>query len=150
LHSIARALRPNSGNCVGVAYLNEYAVAITTTTVPNDDARPQNTEGGQVMTLNYTPKNANNTLIIEVQLDVSHSVASAFIFASVFKDSDADSLFTCPVGNSTGTLANSGSVLFGMPAGTTNQITFKVRVGSSSAGTLTFNGQVGVRHMGTT
>lgn len=149
IQSIAAAIRPNQGNCVGIAYTNYSSVATTTVTVPNDDTIPQNTEGAEFMSVSITPKSATNILEVTVSADISHSVTTSYIISSLFQDSNVNALYTHLNTNPTGTAPSPTNISFCIPAGTTNQTTFKFRSGSSSAGTLTFNGQSSIRHFGT-
>lgn len=122
------------------------STATGTTTIPNDDTVPQNTEGDQYMTLAITPTSATNKLIITVNALLSNDGSSDLIMA-LFQDSTAGALAA--------TSHNIGSSQMGqltiqyvMTAGTTSATTFKVRAGSSGAGTTRLNGGGGSRKFG--
>ena len=67
------------------------AVATGTTTFPEDDTIPQNTEGDEYMTLAITPKSSTSRLMITAQ--VFGSVSSGTRWGiGLFKDSTADAL----------------------------------------------------------
>lgn len=130
-------------------YTQTGAVATGTTIMPTDDTIPQNTEGDQYMSLAITPTNASNILHIEVAAFISSSFAGAVAGAcALFQDSTANALACVEV-----TLGGQYYTVpfyfhWTMVAGTTSATTFKVRAGTNSAGTTTFNGQISARLMG--
>lgn len=121
------------------------ATATGTTTIPNDDTIPQITEGDEYFTLAITPTSATNKLIIEVNAIFSNTGSSDLIMA-LFQDATANALAA--------TSHNIGSTQMGnftirhiMTAGTTSATTFRIRAGSSGAGTTRLNGS-GTRKFG--
>ena len=137
------------GVSVQTVYTMPSAVATTTTTIPNDDTIPQITEGGEFMTVSITPKSSTNILMIEATADLSHSTATAYMILALFQDAITNALAAAPTTLSA--TATGGAIIslkYAMVAGTTSSTTFRVRAGSSSAGTTTFNGQGGTRHFG--
>jgi len=137
-----------AGVSVQTVYTLSSAVATGTTLIPNDDTIPQNTEGTEFMTLSITPKSATNVLVIEAFVDVSHSVAASFLFAALFQDSTANALAAGDALQATATGTFTVAVRHAMVAGTTSSTTFKIRGGSSAAGTVTLNGSGGTRRFG--
>jgi hypothetical protein len=136
----------NFGLVAQVVSFEDGAVATGTTLIPFDDTIPQNTEGDQYMTLSITPTNAASTLIIDAILNFSSS-ATAFCSAALFQDSTANALAAgaaTPGANQ----ANQIRILHKMTAGTTSSTAFKIRIGASSASTITFNGNASVRRFG--
>jgi hypothetical protein len=136
-----------AGTVVQVVNTQDGAVATGTTTVPQDDTIPQNTEGTQFMSLAITPTSATNKLRIDVVFNYAYSVTSNFTVA-LFQDSTANAL--AAVGNvarNAGDLYNMNFTHY-MTAGTTSSTTFKVRAGGQSAGTTTFNGASSARLYG--
>jgi hypothetical protein len=125
------------------------AVATGTTTIPYDDTIPQITEGDQYMSLAITPKSTTNKLQIDVVIELAHSVASAVVMAALFQDATANALAAI-VNTQVGAVNQPQSLKLThyMTAGTTSATTFKVRAGSSSAGTTTFNGSAAARTLG--
>ncbi len=137
----------NGAVFVQVVNTETGAVATGTTTVPQDDTIPQNTEGDQYMSLSITPKNTANKLIIDVVFVCSLSIVNHTI-VSLFQDTTASALASVIQYQTT---ASGFSVIVFrhfMAAGTTSSTTFKVRAGPAAAGTLTFNGQTGARVLG--
>ena len=127
------------------------AVATGTTTLPTtptDDSVPQNTEGEQYMSLAITPTNASNNLFIQVVANYNTSHAGAhYETMALFQDSTAGAL---AVGFRSAVAGHRSQMMLNyyMAAGTTSATTFKVRLGTDSAGTLTFNGSGGARLFG--
>ena len=123
------------------------AVATGTTVIPYDDTIPQNTEGDQYMTLAITPKNTNNILYIEV-ITVSANSVAAHTTTALFQDATAGALAAGAQFTTTGGGTNNTKFIHKMTAGTTSATTFKVRIGTSTAATVTFNGTASGRIFG--
>lgn len=137
------------GKVIQEVNVQDGAVATGTTQIPYDDSIPQNTEGDEKMTLAITPTSAANKLKIEVVVQASSNVA-ALLAVCLFQDSIANAL---AVGFSTISLSlHAETVTFShhMIAGTTNPITFKVRIGTNSGSTVTFNGSGSAARFGGT
>lgn len=134
-----------TGSVVQVVNTQTGAVATGTTTMPSDDTIPQNTEGDEYMTLAITPKNAANTLMIQVVCMVSPSAAGAHVMqAALFQDTTANALASITERSS----QSENTILtftHKMTAGTVSETTFKVRAASNAAGTTTFNGSTSAR-----
>jgi len=126
------------------------AVATGTTTIPQDDTIPQNTEGTEFMTLAITPKSATNILVIDVIALIGCDTAARNIIGAIFQDSTADALAANIEynDNSSSIIPTIMCVRHTMVAGTTSATTFKFRAGAQSAATLTFNGNNGARLFG--
>lgn len=123
------------------------AVSTGTTTTPNDDTIPQITEGFEVMTAAVTPKSATSKLKIEVVVNFATSVAG-HVTAALFKDATANALAAAPVYVPTSNASLQAVFTHYMTAGSISAATFRVRIGCSNAGTVTFNGQAAARGMG--
>lgn len=123
------------------------AVATGTTIITLSDSIPQITEGDQYMSLAITPTSATSRL--EILVRVAHANNSVTtITTALFRDSVANALCARSV-YSPAASERCGNVLgYSMIAGTTSQITFRVRIGGSGAGTTTFNGSGGSRYFG--
>ena len=138
------------GMTVKTAHTQTGAVATGTTTLPQDDTIPQNTEGDEYMTLAITPTDSTNKLAIEVVwFGASSDATSGIIAVALFQDSTANAL---AVGFASREVAANkhANVAFKheMTAGTTSSTTFKIRAGLHNAGTTTFNGTSGSREYG--
>lgn len=136
-----------TGVVVQVASATFSAVATGTTLLPYDDTIPQNTEGDQYMTLAITPKSATNRLVIESNVQISHSAVTN-LSAALFQDSTANAIAAGEVTEDAVVFVRNIPLFLDKVAGTTSSTTFKVRAGGSSAGTTTFNGTAGVRRFG--
>ena len=135
------------GQAIQIVSTITGALGTGTTTMPLDDTIPQNTEGDQYMSLAITPTSATNKLVIEVTAVCSNSTGSTKNLA-LFQDSTANALAAVSEYNGTATGTDTMSLNYVMAAGTTSATTFKVRIGSDAAGTITFNGFSGQRRMG--
>lgn len=133
---------------VQVVHAQDGTVATGTTTIPDDDTIPQNTEGDEYLTATITPTDSANKLKIDVVVHLANTNASTVLCAALFQDSTASAL---AAGSSVGPAANvRQQVVFThyMTAGTTSATTFKVRCGGSASGTTTFNGVTGGARLG--
>ena len=117
------------------------AVATGTTLIPNDDSIPQITEGNEYMTIAYTPKSATNILVIEAVLVLSHSTTTSVNGTALFQDAVANALCaTAETFTANAAAPHTTKLEHRMVAGTTSAVTFRIRAGSHTAGTTTFNG----------
>lgn len=150
--SVWSSAAPNTGIVVQQVRTQTGAVAQGTTTIPQDNTIPQNTEGTQFMSLAITPTNTNSKLEIKVTIAMlSHSLANANMISALFQDSTANALSTMFTAEPAAQITGGITFTYVMTAGTTSSTTFKVRIGSSTAGTTTFNGDAaGNPYMGGT
>ena len=137
----------SGGKLVQVVNTQTGAVATGTTIIPFDDTIPQNTEGDEYMTLAITPTVATNMLLIDIVVFASVT-ATPWIVVALFQDTTANALAADATFNNLSTAGATISFRYKMLAGTTSLTTFKVRVGPSSAATVTFNGQSAARRFG--
>lgn len=124
------------------------AVATGTTVTPFDDTIPQITEGTEFMTLAITPKSSTSKLIIQVIANASHSVGSVGLTVQLHQDATANALAVTLTVAPAATVPVVIPLNYTMTSGTTSATTFRVRIGSPTAGTVTFNGQSGSRIYG--
>ena len=142
-----------AGVIVQVVNTQTGEVATTATTMPDDNTKPQNTEGGEFMTRAITPASAANVLLVRANVMLTHTTSNVggeiTTISALFIDSDADALACgywiddAPLPTQHG----SRMLEYYMVAGTTSPITFKIRGGSNIGGT-TFNGVNGNRRLG--
>lgn len=125
------------------------AVATFTTVMPYDDTIPQNTEGGEVVTVSITPAASGNRLIIDAIITYAPTAAGNISIA-LFQDSTAGALAASSRYIPAGSLNVASQISIGheMAAGTTSATTFKIRIGNNNAGTTTINGDTGARKFG--
>ena len=138
------------GGIVQVQRTDDHTYQTTTTAMPYDDTIPQNTEGGEFMTVSITPKKATNKLRIQVLAKLNHSSASAgAMVGAIFQDSTANALAAGWTGRETVAYQPCELVLdHWMDAGTTSSTTFKFRAGGNLGATCVFNGNASGRLMG--
>ena len=138
----------STSKVINVVNTQTGTVATGTTTIPQDNTIPQNTEGDQYMSLSYTPTSASNKLQIDVVAFGSSSANCSMVMA-LFQDSTANALAAIVQYNVGGPTNNYSQTLkHTMTSGTTSAITFKVRIGLDNAGTFTFNGRGGSQLFG--
>ena len=99
------------------------------------------------MTVDITPTNANNTLIVEVVWIGGNSAVQQFGVA-LFKDSTANALAAAFQRIDTADTPITVGFRHKIVAGGTSAQTFRVRAGGQNAGTTTFNGVSGARIYG--
>lgn len=135
-----------SGSVVQVVNTQTGAVSSTTNIMPFDDTIPQNTEGADFFTRTITPTSAASKLRIDVVFNASMT-ASSYATVALFLGANASAL-AC--GSKSGGNGTYEQVSFShvMTAGTTSEVTFIVRAGMHTGGTLTMNGDGGVRRLG--
>ncbi len=136
------------GRVVQDVFTQSGAVATGTTTIPYDDTPPQSAEGTEFLTRVITPAAAANRLVIEAVLYFSSSAAARHMIAALFQDASLSAI----AASSEYIDAAGGSAMLvlrhEMAAGTLSPTTFKIRVGTDAAATITMNGIGGVRLFG--
>jgi hypothetical protein len=137
-----------TGDIVQVKNVTTGAVATGSTVIPLDDTIPQKTEGDEYMTLAITPRSAVNKLIIEVVANAASTGPAADFATALFQDAAADALAAVTAAGYAASVIGQTKITHHMTAGTINETTFKVRMGGSQAGTLTFNGKAAGRIYG--
>lgn len=137
----------NAGTVVQDLETDFNAVATGSTVIPFDDTIPQITEGDEYMTITVTPKSSTSNLIIDANIHISHT-ASGEITAALFQDATANAIGAMSLFNGTATGRVNLRVRAKVATGATTATTFRIRAGSESAGTATFNGVGGGRRFG--
>lgn len=140
---------PLPGQIIQVQRTDTGAAATGTTTIPDDDTIPQNTEGDQYMSQAITPSSAANILSVAILLYMANDVASAYVAnTALFQDATANALKAIQALAAASSHRMCMSLNARLLASTTAATTFKVRAGGSTAGTTTFNGILGARKLG--
>jgi len=136
-----------NGKVKQVVYTQTGAVATGTSVIPSDNTIPQITEGTEYMTLAITPTSATSILKIEVAAYGSFN-NNRIMTVALFQDATSTAL--AAVGHMTASTDAPGVVNLRhtMVAGTASATTFRVRIGSDSSATFTFNGVSGSRRYG--
>jgi hypothetical protein len=117
----------------------------TDSQIPNDDTIPQSSEGAEFITATITPTSTTTTLVIRVIAHVDPGTNPAI--GALFKDSDSDALSSAYIDNGPAVVME---IRYEMTSGTTSQITFKFRLGTTSGfGDVGINGnETGSRRLG--
>ena len=132
-----------AGKVQQIVNVQTGAVATGTGRIPQDDTIPQITEGDEYMTLAITPTSATNKLLIESTAMMTVNGGTSLTMA-LFVGTTANALAAIG-GNSNGGSVNRGMTLVhNMVAGTTSELTFRIRLGPNAAVTLAFNSGEGV------
>ncbi len=131
----------SAGKVLQVVNVTDGAYASGTTVMVDDDTIPQNTEGNEFMTLAITPTATNSKLKIEVVCVFSNHTDHKKGIVALFQDTTANAL-AAAMDHDMGENGRLRTLSFNhfMTAGTTSATTFKVRAGSTEAGTVGFNG----------
>ncbi len=116
------------------------------TTIPNDDTIPQNTEGTEVVTVAITPTSASSTIEIEFR-GMGAVGGSANMIAALFRDSGANALMVSTGVAGSVNLPGQLALLHQESAGSTSARTYKIRVGANT-GTCRLNGTTTARLYG--
>lgn len=144
-----------SGFPVQTVTASDGTFTTVATAIPYDDSIPQNSEGGEILTLAITPKAATSKLVIQAVAYLEIGNNSAVAALALFQDSVASALAVAASsetldetgGADTGALLNPTVLHYSMVAGTTSATTFKLRVGAN-AGSVQVNGSGGARKYG--
>ena len=137
------------GQIIQVQRTDTGATSTGSTTIPNDDTIPQNTEGNEYMTQAITPSSTANVLRVSSQWVGSHGVAGAsHLIAALFQDSTANALKAVSSVVASSDQMDTLCLFHQALAATTSATTFKVRAGADQAGTTEFNGSSSSRKFG--
>ena len=131
---------PHKSAVIGWGWTFTTGEQTGTTTIPDDDTIPQSTEGNEVRTVNYTPFRSDSTLFVRAWWSGGHSVSTAEIWLALFRESETDARRVASLGSVDTNRINQGLVIHQSQVHSAGvQETWKLRVGSSSAGTLYTN-----------
>lgn len=128
------------------------ALQTMTTTIPADDTIPTSSEGTEItgLTTNFTPKKIGNKIRVTINLFFCTSSSISFGTCALFKNSDVSAVAVAAQGSYAASAASSLTCVHEETVSSLSQITFKVRLGPSSATTISVNGLSGVRVFGGT
>lgn len=138
-----RPWTPLPGTFIATVENRVTGVATGTTTVPNDNTIPQNTEGDQYMTQSLTPTSAANILQIEAVAQVTQNASGANSIMALFQDTTANALATAATNVTSSGQPVQMKIDAAILAALTVSTAFKIRIGPDSAATTTFNGTGG-------
>lgn len=136
-----------SGKLAQIQKTTSGEVVTSSVVIPFDNSIPQSGEGVEVFTVTITAQDAASLFVIDVEIFATVT-ATPWIIIALFKDSDADAIATVATFNNLSTAGATIPLRHFIIAGSTSPQTFKVRIGPSSAATVTVNGQSGGRIFG--
>ncbi|MCO5092678.1 hypothetical protein [Bosea sp. (in: a-proteobacteria)] len=139
----APAVAP-AGSVISSAYAEYTANVDLTATIPADDTQPQNTEGTQVLSVTVTPSSTSDK--VRLRFTSWGYVGSAQYVAAIFRSGAANALQAKVAGGDAAWMALDFEVE-DSPA-TTSAVTYTIRVGPSTSGTLRLNGSASARSFG--
>ena len=102
-------------------------VGSTSNTFPNDNTKPQITEGVEIMTQAITPASSSNILIIQGVVNIGTGTTGSSIQFALFQDSTADCLAAWNTMPRESNMSIAVPYFYRMVAGTTSSTTFKIR-----------------------
>lgn len=135
-----------SGSLIQRQYIQRGDEFTVNTALPNDDTIPQIAEGGQVLTLSFTPLSATSTLEIEVWVVATTTTSSIAIMALFSSGNDALAAVEDTTAGASEPLVV--TLKHTMTSGTTSAIPFQARLGNGTPSTFTINGVAAARRMG--
>jgi hypothetical protein len=123
---------PEAGACINYRYSQNSTMDSTALVIPFDNTTPQITEGKELLTLDYTPKNGSNLLEVEFTAWASGSALLSITFA-LFEIGNSDALAATALVSAAANYPLPVSLRFNYGLlGTTTPRTFAVRYGPSS------------------
>ena len=122
------------------------ANADLSTTIPNDDTIPRNSEGSEIVTVSITPTSASSTIEVEFRA-MGAAAGTVSMIAALFKDSGASALAASAGVAGSVNLPGPIGLIYQESAGSTSARTYKIRVGANS-GTCRLNGTTSARLYG--
>jgi hypothetical protein len=137
-----------TGAVVQVDNVTSFASTTGTTAMPFDDTIPQNNEGDEFLTLAFTPTSATNKLYINVHGHWGSTAVNSWLTVALFQDSISNAIAVSTAFDSIANGCLNHGLTHFMTAGTTSEITFKVRAGRNGSSTVRMNGTDGSRFFG--
>ena len=113
--------------------------ASTSSSIPQDNTIPQNTEGTEFTTLAITPQASDSTLFIDFLVHGSMTNNNTNLTVCLFKDSVANALQVSNNFCGTNTELFPLMLKFAETSGTTSSVTYKIRFGLNGGGTVYLN-----------
>lgn len=130
-----------SSKFVDWTFTEDSSYVSTTSTIPEDNTIPQNTEGTEYTALNttYTPKDAGNKLLVEVYLPLVCADTN-YAIAALFRDSGADAIAVSSSSSFSAGITDDMYIMVIVDAGSTSPTTFKLRYGPQTTGNMYIGG----------
>jgi hypothetical protein len=143
-----KAYVDNYSNCLQSVVSKSTSTSSGSGNIPYDDTIPQNTEGTEFLTVNFTPVSASSTLQIEVMAYFSTAGAGGDeMIGGLFVDSTASALAAGLSDSYSDPAIKPIHIVHTVASGSTSTRTYKLRAGRPS-GTIHFNSEGGTRKLG--
>ena len=136
-----------SGSIVKTASSISNSTATGTTLIPLDDTIPQITEGTEFITLSFTPTTIGNKIRVSANIFGAYSVA-AKVTTALFEGTTANALMAAASTVSASNDVMMQSLVWEGTVASLSTLTYRLRIGGSTAGTFTLNGSAGARLFG--
>ena len=136
-----------SGSVVKTVSSLVNSLATGTTLIPFDDTIPQITEGTEFITVTYTPSAVGNRIRVTANVFGAYSVA-AKVTAAIFEGSTANALSAAAETVATANDCVQHMVVYEGTVASLSALTYRLRIGGSTAGTYSLNGSAGSRLFG--
>lgn len=130
-------------------YFSTGAVATGAATTPADDTIPQNnaTEGVSFLSIPFKPSAVGVTITVRATVNfASNGSTQAVVY--LCQDGTANALAVSAQRGDTVDKMYNASLVYSTVATSTNLITYRIRIGDSAGGTITFNGSSASRLFG--
>lgn len=122
------------GIVIGRASASSTTYTPITNIVPIDDTLPTDTETDSIVSVTYTPKYADSTLIIRASVGLLRSDSGVLCAICIFKTGTSTALRTSALQTTGNSYVEDAFVEHELPAGSTESQTFTLRIGKSSGG----------------
>lgn len=130
-----------AGMPVQMSCTTTTAITSGSTALPIDNSIPQITEGAEYMTHAHTPLSATNKLLIQVHFNCCNAGSGDLsIGMALFQDATAAAL-AAVAQHSTQSAPHFLTLTYLMTAGTTSEITFRVRAGNDGGSEVQMNSE---------
>ena len=138
-----------TGTVIGFAYTQSQTEVNASTSIPNDNTIPQNTEGTEVLQVTITPKLSTSYLLVEVSLTASEQGNTIdVITAALFLNSETGARAATQIGQVGSTYNSNWGLNYTMVSGSTAAKTFKVRLGGATVGNWSLNKDLNTNTLG--
>lgn len=118
------------------------AFASNTVIIPFDDSVPQNNEGVEYVSATITPLSASSKLIVQcfAPIVAGGSGGTPYLTGAIFRDSASSAISTTSVAPASASWTNSLYCEATTPSNSTQQTTFRFRIGASTSVGVIING----------
>jgi hypothetical protein len=143
-----QGLMVGPGGVIQTSYAEYLANTNLTAIIPVDDTIPQNTEGTQIVQATISPLYITSRILVRFQGMCSGSVNNLVNTVALFRDAVASALCAVDQHNAGTNFRSIISFEYLDSPSSTSALTYKVRTGPNTAGTIRFNGSSAGRDFG--